>query len=135
MSNCHPFQVVGCGSETRLQVADNLKLSEKKGHVGTVLYVFNLFSIQAKVIKYFMSDAPLNKSLKITEIKDIFRPLVYERVYLSLYEVVDTPFHIQRDDLSLHPERRGLILCDNIMYPAKGVIIVVHMEFFSVEFF
>ena len=28
-----------------------------------------------------------------------FRPLGYERVYLSLYKVADTPFHIQRGDL------------------------------------
>ena len=30
---------------------------------------------------------------------EIFRPLGYERVYLPLYEVADTPFHIQGNDL------------------------------------
>ena len=29
----------------------------------------------------------------------ILRPLGYERVYLPLYKVADTPFYIQRDDL------------------------------------
>ena len=29
----------------------------------------------------------------------IYRPLVYERVYLPLYKVADTPFHIQGDDI------------------------------------
>ena len=29
----------------------------------------------------------------------IHRPLGYERVYLPLYKVADTPFHIQRDDI------------------------------------
>ena len=31
----------------------------------------------------------------------IIRPLGYERVYLSLYKVADTPFHIQGDELPL----------------------------------
>ena len=31
--------------------------------------------------------------------RTIFRPLGYERVYLPLYKVADTPFHIQGDDL------------------------------------
>ena len=31
----------------------------------------------------------LNVSIKLT-----FRPLRYERVYLPLFEVADTPFHI-----------------------------------------
>ena len=30
----------------------------------------------------------------------VFRPLEYERVYLPLYQVADTPFHIQGDDLA-----------------------------------
>ena len=30
------------------------------------------------------------------------RPLGYERVYLPLHKVADTPFHIQRDDISMH---------------------------------
>ena len=29
------------------------------------------------------------------------RPLEYERVYMSLYKVADTPFHIQGDDFSI----------------------------------
>ena len=29
----------------------------------------------------------------------IYRPLGYERVYLPLYKVADTPFHIQGDDI------------------------------------
>ena len=28
-----------------------------------------------------------------------YRPLGYERVYLPLYKVADTPFHIQGDEL------------------------------------
>ena len=31
------------------------------------------------------------------------RPLGYERVYLPLYKVADTPFHIQRDDVAEGP--------------------------------
>ena len=30
--------------------------------------------------------------------QDTFRPLGFERVYLPLYKVADTPFHIKRDD-------------------------------------
>ena len=30
----------------------------------------------------------------------IYRPLVFERVYLPSYKVADTPFHIQGDDTS-----------------------------------
>ena len=29
----------------------------------------------------------------------IYRPLGYERVYLPLYKVADTPFHIQGDEM------------------------------------
>ena len=29
----------------------------------------------------------------------IYRPLGYERVYLPLYKVADTPFHTQGDDM------------------------------------
>ena len=29
----------------------------------------------------------------------LYRPLGYERVYLPLYKVADTPFHIQGDDI------------------------------------
>ena len=29
----------------------------------------------------------------------LIRPLEYERVYLPLYKVADTPFHIQGDEL------------------------------------
>ena len=36
-------------------------------------------------------------------IRSTIRPLGYERVYLPLYKVADTPFHIQRDVLySVH---------------------------------
>ena len=31
----------------------------------------------------------------------IQRPIGHERVYLPLYKVADTPFHIQGDDMSL----------------------------------
>ena len=31
-----------------------------------------------------------------------YRPLGYERVYLPLAKVADTPFHIQRDDMLIH---------------------------------
>ena len=33
--------------------------------------------------------------------REAYRPLGYERVYLPLYKVADTPFHIQRDDIML----------------------------------
>ena len=33
----------------------------------------------------------------------IFRPPGYERVYLPLCKVADTPFHIQGDDLLFNP--------------------------------
>ena len=39
-----------------------------------------------------------NKKLVFT-----FRPLGYERVYLPLYEVADTHFHIQGHKLTLNP--------------------------------
>ena len=35
------------------------------------------------------------------EFQMIYRPLGYERVYLPLYKVADTPFHIQGDDILL----------------------------------
>ena len=35
------------------------------------------------------------------ELHIIYRPLWYERVYLPLYKVADTPFHIQGDDIAL----------------------------------
>ena len=31
----------------------------------------------------------------------LYRPLGYKRVYLTLREMADTPFHIQRDDMYL----------------------------------
>ena len=34
-----------------------------------------------------------------TNIGSIDRPLGYERVYLPLYKVTDTPFHIQGHDI------------------------------------
>ena len=34
-------------------------------------------------------------------LRSIIRHLGYERVYLPLYEVADTPFHIQGDELCL----------------------------------
>ena len=37
--------------------------------------------------------------LNIADI-NIYRHLGYERVYLPLYKVADTPFHIQGDDVS-----------------------------------
>ena len=33
-------------------------------------------------------------------ITQLFRPFGYERVYLPLYKVADTPFHIQGSDFS-----------------------------------
>ena len=36
----------------------------------------------------------------------IYRPLAYERVYLPLYKVADTPFHIQGDDICMNAERK-----------------------------
>ena len=33
---------------------------------------------------------------------DIYPPLGYERVYLPLYKVTVTPFHIQGDDIYIH---------------------------------
>ena len=45
------------------------------------------------------------KWVKITHMCSIwgrkFRPLGYERVYLPLCKVADTPFHIQGDDLKI----------------------------------
>ena len=43
----------------------------------------------------------------MTIILGIFRPLGYERVYLPLCKVADTPFHSQGDDLSNVPNTDG----------------------------
>ena len=38
----------------------------------------------------------------VRSIISIYRPLEYERVYLPLCKVADTPFHNQGDDILLH---------------------------------
>ena len=38
-------------------------------------------------------------ALRVKLIRMIYRPLRYERVYLPLCKVADTPFHIQGDDI------------------------------------
>ena len=51
---------------------------------------------------YVDSNFSCEKERKIARLEtagDTSRPLGYERLYLPLYKVADTPFHIQRGDL------------------------------------
>ena len=51
---------------------------------------------------YIMTIEELSISLEVKQTGPIFyRPLGYERVYLPLFQVADTPFHIQGDDIKL----------------------------------
>ena len=43
----------------------------------------------------------------------------YERVYLLLYKVADTPFHIQGDDLSTPHINRGIMWCNKVYYARR----------------
>ena len=59
-----------------------------------------------RVFHFLLAQVPPFNMLKHVKDKNksaIFRPLGYERVYLPLYKVADTPFHIQVDDLSWPP--------------------------------
>ena len=71
-------------------------------------YVYSLyrsvgtrFMTTSKPKRLFIRD--VSKSNKITPAKvsreELYRPLGYERVYLPLFKVADTPFHIQGDEL------------------------------------
>ena len=46
----------------------------------------------------------------------VYRPLRYERVYLPLYKVADTPFHILGDDIypSHHSKRPRSVVCGSV---------------------
>ena len=50
-----------------------------------------IFSIQKHLIAICYIDGP--------DRQETIRPLGYERVYLPLYKVADTPFHTQWDDI------------------------------------
>ena len=48
----------------------------------------------------------------------IYRPLEYKRVYLPLYKVADTPFHIQEDGMSpadLNSSKLDALLDQNLI--------------------
>ena len=56
-----------------------------------------------------------------------YRPLRYERVYLPLWQVADTPFHIQGEDIAnlacfnplSSPVTHGVFMQEEIVYPIK----------------
>ena len=52
----------------------------------------------------------------------IFRPLGYERVYLPLCKVADTPFHIQGDDLSSIMCSLCVVLCPTSFSSTLGYV-------------
>ena len=52
----------------------------------------------------------------------IYRPLGYERVYLPLREVADTPFHIQGDDYYDNPDYSIQLRCDRPTQRLSGKI-------------
>ena len=57
----------------------------------------------------------------------IIRPLGYERVYLPLHKVADTPFHIQGDDYIAH----RLVICTINKNPA--VLNIIENNFFALD--
>ena len=66
----------------------------KNCQTNVINYKFNLVTVDAEQQK----TAPFIKTSKWRELLDIsvyiYRPLGYERVYLPLYKVANTPFHI-----------------------------------------
>ena len=75
-------------------------VSEKSVVISTpTLFHFQYFTYRDQNIVCYFSHDLRHKRGNQTIMYDILRPFVYERVYLSLCEVADTPFHIQGDDL------------------------------------
>ena len=56
----------------------------------------------------------------------ILRPLGYERVYLLLCEVADTPFHTQKDELSSHQRAILRLLVGLFFYAIQANILSVY---------
>ena len=48
---------------------------------------------------YVLVTIPIQLAPRHLELMTTYCPLGYQRVYLPLYKVADTPFHIQGDDI------------------------------------
>ena len=51
------------------------------------------------IVTYYFDGTIMLINIQPIALIDIYRPLGYERVYLPLYKVADTPFNIQGGDI------------------------------------